>query len=131
MVKRLLSKGAKNRAKGLLDMMYTPADIAYELQIDVRDIYRKLIPAGLPHEKRGGHIWIHGLTFKAWLLDFGQLKKDRKLQPDEGYCVRCRRAVKLHNPSLVKRGNLTSLMSVCPNCGQKVYRGVKVKHDQP
>ena len=42
----LLSREAKLRANSLLDMLYTPSELAEELGVEQRSIYSRLIPAG-------------------------------------------------------------------------------------
>lgn len=123
---RLVPRTAKLRANGLLDMMYTPAELADELGLDQRDIYRRLIPAGMPHERDdNGHIWLHGPTIAQWMRSLGG--KRPPLGPGQGYCLRCRAAVEMVNPTLVRRGRFNILQAPCPICGATVSRGVR--HD--
>lgn len=122
---QLVPRTARLRAYGLLDMMYTPKEMADELGIEQRDIYR-LIPAGMPHERdENGHIWLHGPMVAQWLRSLGE--KRSPLGPGQGYCLRCRSAVEMVNPTLVRRGRFDILQALCPICGAKVSRGVR--HD--
>ena len=129
---RLLARGVKFRAYGLLDMMYTPRELADELGIDREDVYRTLIPAGMPGVTRDlhGHIWIHGATAAAWLL---AQKRRRKFTLEQGqfFCLHCRQPV-TPDPLTVQRaaaGRYHYLRATCPTCGLTVCRGVK--NDQP
>lgn len=124
---RLLDRTAKLRANGLLDMMYTPAEMADELGIDQRDIYRKLIPAGMPHERdETDHIWMHGPAIAAWIRTLTDQRRI-PLAAGQGYCLRCRQAVSMVNPRRVVRGRFTLNQAACPHCGATVSRGVR--HD--
>ena len=56
--------GAQNRNRKLLDMLYTPKELANEIGINVRQVYKVYIPAGCPHERdEHRHIWINGKAF--------------------------------------------------------------------
>lgn len=129
---KLLARGTKFKAHGLLDMMYTPAELAEELGITREDVYRTLIPAGLPHTKDlRGHIWIHGLGAGAWMLSQARRKKTN-LAPDQFLCLHCRAAV-TPDPLTIKRasaGRYHYLRAVCPVCGLTVCRGTS-NGDQP
>ena len=121
---KLLSREAKLRANGLLDMYYMPSELADELAIDQRDIYRKLLPAGLPHKKdAAGHIWLHGPEVAQWIQTLNT--KPQPMDEHEGYCLKCRRVVPLVNPQHVQQGKFTLLQAICPHCGARVNRGIK------
>ncbi|HEY4689649.1 MAG TPA: hypothetical protein VIK33_10080 [Anaerolineae bacterium] len=123
---KLLSREARLRANGLLDMLYTPAEMADELGIQQRDVYEKLLPAGLPHQRdETGHLWLHGPEVAHWVRT---LRAGRRLLGDnEAYCLKCRAVVRLVRPKRVKRGKFTLLQALCPTCGTTVNRGVKGK----
>lgn len=124
---KLLARGTKFRAHGLLDMMYTPAELAEELGITREDVYRTLIPAGMPHTKDlHGHIWIHGLGAGVWILS-QQRRKKLTLTPDQFLCLHCRTAV-TPDPLTVTRasaGRYHYLRAACPACGMTVCKGVR------
>ena len=124
---KLLPSAARIRANALLDMLYSPSDLAEELRIDVRAIYEKLIPAGMPYTKDiAGHLWLHGPEVACWVR---KLKSGhRPLRDDEVYCLRCRAAVPLVKPKRVIQNSFAMLKAKCPRCGAKVNRGVKT-HD--
>jgi hypothetical protein len=124
MSKSILSRAAQLRAQGLLDMLYKPSELAAELGLATAQIYRRLIPSGLPHLRdKAKHIWIHGSAVTPWLK---QCRPSRRpLAPDEGYCVKCRRPVLLVNPRRENVGTSILLKANCPTCGQPIFRGAK------
>jgi hypothetical protein len=117
------------RAQGLLDMQYKPVELAAELGLPVSAVYRRLIPAGLPHHRdRSRRIWIRGAEVMPWLRR--HKPSQLTLKPDEGYCVKCRRGVPLVAPRREAFQSSARLVARCPICGQPIYRGVK-QDDQP
>ena len=125
MPKRLLAREQRLRANGLLDMLYTPAELADELGIDQRDVYYRLMPAGLPHTKDStGHIWLHGPRVAQWVRELGKAHQ-RALGDNEAYCLRCRQIVALTKTKRVRQGKFLVLQATCPQCGATVNRGVK------
>lgn len=120
-----LSRTAKLRANGLLNMLYKPSELADELGIEQRIIYRNLIPAGMPHERdEMGSIWLHGPMVAHWIRYMSRSRKV-KLKSNEAYCLKCRSPVPLVRPKKVPTGDMIVLRAVCPNCGTTVNRGVK------
>ena len=121
----LLSREAKLRANSLLDMLYTPSEMAEELGVEQRSIYSRLIPAGLPHRRdpQTGYIWLHGPEITRWARQLN--RKRSKLSENEAYCLKCRRGVSLVDAKRITRGRFRMLQATCPNCGSKVNRGVK------
>jgi hypothetical protein len=124
---KLLPSTARLRANTLLDMLYSPTDLAEELDINVRAVYETLIPAGLPYNKdAAGHLWLHGPEVAHWVLT---LKSKRlEMRGNEVYCLKCRKVVPLVKPRRVTEGQLTILKATCPHCGAKVNKGIKT-HD--
>lgn len=44
----------------------------------------------------------------------------------EGFCVKCRKKVKIQNPQIVTlKNNRKAVVGTCPICGTKVYRFIK------
>jgi hypothetical protein len=114
-----LTIGQRHKAKHLLDMLYTPNEFADELGMTRDYIYKVLIPAGLPHTKDARrHIWIHGPMVALWAKSFNKAKL--KFEKGEGYCLRCRKPVKIKNPVERPHERLTTLSGQCPKCGQSV-----------
>src|SRR5438132_5461129 len=97
----------RTRARGLLDMMYTPLELADELGLPQQYIYRQLIPAGLPYiNDATGHLWLHGPEVARWLAHYG-LRQRAPLQADEAYCLKCHQVVVLVNSTRMRRGKFT------------------------
>ncbi len=112
------------RAPGLLPMLYKVRELAQELDTSSRRI-RRWARRGLPHERDGrNHIWINGEEFARWVEDQRHAQRGPKLKPHEGYCLRCRRAVRIVDPVRQSDGKKTLLHGACPRCGATVNRGV-------
>jgi hypothetical protein len=112
------------RAPGLLPMLYKVRELAQELGIPERTL-RDWLAGGAPHERDPrGHIWVNGELFAAWVNAQRKQKKDKRLGPDEGYCVRCRKAVQLTGVDIIPlRAKLVQVRGRCPHCNTEVYRG--------
>lgn len=110
----------------LLDMLYKPAELADEIDVNPDTIYRSYLPAGLPHVRDAGdNIWIHGLAFAAWARDIlSRRKAERQGMPDGyGWCMVCRRAVPMQRPKVIPSNHyLEILQAPCPNCKRTVNR---------
>ncbi len=110
----------RNRLYKLLEMLYTPAELAQEAGFTRRQVYRVYIPAGCPHEKdQNKCIWINGKAFREWYL---QTYKKVELAHDETFCLTCRKAVKIVNPKRKKKGRLVYDVSFCPECGRTLAK---------
>lgn len=113
------------RVPGLLPMLYKPAEIAEELGIPVRTLYDWIL-VGAPHQRDGGgHIWINGVQFYAWVdLHRKKIGEKRKLASNEAYCLRCNTQVQLINPIRQHmKGRLYLIKGICPQCGTTINRG--------
>lgn len=120
----------RNRLKRLLNMLYTPSELARELEISTDQIYRVYIPLGCPHHREGQrHIQINGAEFQKWYLSIYQ---KAKIQEDETFCKTCCKAVKIFQPITQQKNGLSYILSTCPTCGRKLTRIIdckKGKHD--
>lgn len=59
----------RSRLSGLLDMLYTPSELASEVGFSVRQVYRVYVPAGCPvFRDEKGRLWINGKGFFDWYL---------------------------------------------------------------
>ena len=113
------------RAPGLLPMLYKVRELAEELGISPRTI-RKWAHRGMPHQRGSrDHIWVNGKEFAEWIENRRRSGRGPKLKPDEGYCMRCRRAVRLLNPIRQPNGKSFLLRGTCPRCGATVNRGMR------
>jgi hypothetical protein len=113
------------RAPGLLPMLYKVKELAGELGVSPRAI-REWAHRGMPHQRDGrGHIWINGREFAKWVETQRRARRGPRLKSGEGYCMRCRRAVRLLNPIRETSGKKTLLRGTCPHCAATVNRGVR------
>lgn len=127
MARRFLPREAFLRVDHLLDMMYSPSELADELGLNPRSIYKRYIPAGMPNSKDStGHVWLYGPDVAQWVKQEFQDKQDKKpMKADEAYCLKCRKAQPLIEPKRIRRGRFLLLQAACPVCGGTINRGVK------
>ena len=117
------------RLSRLLNMKYTPAEIASAIGVSVDTVYRSYIPAGCPAERdEHGYIWIVGTEFRKWvqtkLAQKKRLSKNPECsKPGRAWCFRCSKCVTILD-GLTKRVNhhLEMLQGFCEYCGGKVTR---------
>ena len=110
----------------LLNMRYTPAEIAHEIGVTVDTVYRSYIPAGCPAEQDlDGRIWIVGTEFRQWV----RLTKRRKQKhpefskPGVGWCFHCSKPVRIMQASIQPVNYyLELLQGECEFCGNIVNR---------
>ena len=122
---RLLPREAKLRAKGLLDMMYLPEELAEDIGVNVSHVLCVLIPAGLPHTiGADNEIWLHGPGVARWLKE-QKPAECKRLRDDEAYCLRCRKVIAFGESITVRHGATSLRKSKCPHCRGGVQRGVK------
>lgn len=115
-----LSGSQKNRLGKLLDMLYTPSELAAELGISNRQFSRVYIPAGCPYQKDSkGRYWINGKAFREWAKD---VYKKLPLGADEVFCLTCKHPVKMVKPEKKKSGDLVYYLCKCPDCGRVIAR---------
>ena len=113
------------RAPGLLPMLYRPKELAEELGMSSMTI-ADWVKNGLPHQRDGrGHLWINGEELAGWIAQVRQSRQSRprsRLGPNEGFCLRCRKAVELVNPTAEVHGKRVLYRGSCPVCGGGVHR---------
>jgi hypothetical protein len=115
----------RNRLKRLLDMMYSPRELAEEIGVNVNRFYMVYIPGGCPNERDSlRHIWINGKDFRAW---FEEVYAKRNLQPGQAFCLTCKKAVEMINPDRKRQDKLIYDLCNCPNCGRRLTRIVDHK----
>ncbi len=121
----------KGRLKGyqrmklakLLDMHYTPGELANEIGFTRRQVYRVYLKYGCPHirdERR--HIFINGIEFRKW---YEATYPRTTLAEDEGFCLTCKKAVKMKEPVKKQKEHLVYWTFYCPACGRKIPRIIK------
>lgn len=125
MDKEILLKGRLDgsqrvRMAKLLDMLYTPGELAEQVGFTRRQVYRVYIPAGCPCERDNRkHWWINGKAFREWYeTNYPRLS----LAQDEAFCLTCKKPVKMTNPTQEKRGRLVYAVCNCAKCGRKLAR---------
>jgi hypothetical protein len=110
----------KNRLARLLDMLYSPSELAEEIGFSTRQIYRVYIPAGLPCQKdEKNRLWINGKVFRNWIKEAYQ---KQELGPHDAFCLTCKQVVKMVNPERKQEGRLFYYLCDCPKCGRKLAR---------
>ncbi|KXK15318.1 MAG: hypothetical protein UZ14_CFX002000614 [Chloroflexi bacterium OLB14] len=115
----------KYRMKRLLDMMYSPKELANEIGISTDMIYRGYIPLGCPHERNNlNYILINGKQFLEW---YEHAYKKIHLGKDETFCLTCKKGVKIVNQKQMQNKDLVYLLSACPICGRKLTKIIASK----
>ena len=114
------------RAPGLLPMLYSPPELETELGVPARTI-RDWLGQGLPYQRDdGGHIWINGWEFAAWVTATRKVRRRRvPLADHQAFCFQCDEAVTLISPTPRRRGKQILLSGTCPQCGGTVNRGIR------
>lgn len=111
------------RLEKLLNMLYKPSEIAEEIGFTRRQVYRVYVHAGCPHIKDDQrHIWINGKEFRDW---YEATYPRFTVKEDEGFCLTCKRVVKLEKPLQRKKVGLLYWIGYCPKCGRKIPRIIK------
>jgi len=115
----------------LLDMLYTPSEIAETIGITRRQVYRVYLPMGCPSAKdETGHVFIHGKSFRSW---YEETYRKEKLKADEVYCLSCKYVVNLVDPVEMTKGRYRYWLAACPNCGKNLSKAItnrKTSDDQ-
>ena len=115
-------------APGLLPMLYKAAELAEDLGVPLTMV-KTWMRQGLPHQRDArNHLWLIGTEVARWIEEQRKKKRGPELKTGEAYCLRCRKAVPLLNPTQHIRAKRTIISGSCPDCGSTVNRGMK--HDQ-
>jgi len=124
---KLLTQPQRERARGLLDMYYTPAELTEELGLSDRSyIYHTLAKHGLPVTKdKAGHVWIRGTDVLPWYIAYCA-KRKRKTAVDEAYCLKCKhpRAVQTTTIEIVAYGPVKMQRARCAVCDTLTFKTV-------
>ncbi len=118
----------------LMEMMYRPSEIAEEIGVTAETVTRNYLPNGCPFERdKNGNIWIHGLSFAAWVRSVQAQRKQGRLEDGQAWCLRCEKAVPLDKPKLRFKGRYVVIFQgKCDACGSKInraYAASEVKND--
>jgi hypothetical protein len=118
----------RNKLKGLLDMHYTPKELAEEIGVNKEQVYNVYIPLGCPAERdQSKHVFINGKAFAEW---YKNTYAKNPLKQDETFCRTCKRGVKISNPEQKQKKGLIYILSICPNCGRKLTRILSEKRGE-
>ncbi len=122
-LKGRLNLNQKNRLAKLLDMMYSPSELANEIGFCKRQIYRVYVPLGCPHKKDDrGYLWINGILFRSWVKE---IYKKQKLNQNEAFCLTCKKAVAMIGKEKKQDDLLLYYQCKCQNCGRVITRIIK------
>jgi uncharacterized protein with PIN domain len=107
-------------------MMYKPSEVADELEVSVDSIYRSYLPDGAPYVRdKDGAIWIHGLSFAAWVRMTYRKRNRHPMQQDEAWCFMCNKPVKMVDPKKKQSGRyVIFLQAKCQECGTRINRAI-------
>ena len=110
----------RNQLKGLLDMEYTPRELAEEIGVNVSQVYRVYLPIGCPRRRdTRRHYWINGELFREWYQERFQ---KIKLSEYQVFCLTCKKAVDLIDPEKKRKRGLIYYECLCPICGRKLAK---------
>jgi hypothetical protein len=120
------------KSPGLLPMLYKVRELAQTVGVAERTL-RDWLADGLPHRRDAqGHLWIHGRQFAGWVQKNRKRRQGQKLEDNQAYCLRCKRAVELLNPETQWLcGKLTITRGTCASCGAVVQRGGRTSFNSP
>lgn len=114
-----LSGRQRQKIRILFDMLYTPSELAGEIGINSRQITRVYRPLGCPVVRQDKRLFINGRAFAEW---YESTYPKQGLQKDEGFCLTCKKAVKISNCEEKQSGFLIYAVFNCPRCGRKISR---------
>jgi DNA-directed RNA polymerase subunit RPC12/RpoP len=115
---------------GLLDMLYTPVELAMEIGFTRRQVYRAYLPLGCPNERdEAKHVFINGHAFREW---YTKTYRKLELAENEAYCLSCKKVVLIIIAEKMQKGNYRYWSANCPNCGGKISKAISNRrlHDQ-
>jgi hypothetical protein len=124
-----LSGTQRMRLLKLLDMLYTPAEIASIVGFSRRQFYRVYFPSGCPDKRDAqGFHWVNGKAFARW---YSKNYKKVTLSPNETFCLTCKMPVPIVNAETRQRNNLVYLTSACPHCNRPLAKYFKHEKGKP
>lgn len=105
---------------GLLDMLYSPRELAREVGFTQRQVYRVYLPAGCPHERDTmRRLWLNGKAFREW---YEVTYPRAELKDNEAFCLSCRKAVSMGARARKAKGQFIYWLASCPNCGRRLAK---------
>jgi ribosomal protein S27AE len=115
-----LKKHQRQRLARLRNKLYTPADIAREIGIQRRQIYRVYRHLGMPCKvNENGRILINGVQFRNWYrITYAKVE----MMPNQTFCKTCFEPVEIVDPQIVEKNGIVFKKSKCPSCGRTLSR---------
>ncbi len=111
------------RLQGLLNMLYTPKELAETIGFTRRQVYRVYLHLGCPFQRdTTGHVWINGAEFRDWVH---RTYTKPKMTENESFCLTCKQPVGIVGAHFESRGGISYVTSLCPKCGRKLTRILK------
>jgi hypothetical protein len=113
-----------NKSSGLLEMEYSPKEIANGVGVSTQTV-REWLKNGAPHRKdQHKRLWIVGSELMKWIEENRKHKSPYKMADNEAFCLHCRKPVTLVNPNKVPiKNRLYHIRGLCPECGNTINRG--------
>lgn len=122
--RRLVTGATRSKAKGLLNMLYTTAELSDILGVTRRALIDQWISEGLPYTQDAKRrYWFNGKAVAAWVAAYKHTR-DFTIELGEGMalCLHCMEPVEMIDPK-AKDGKRTQVLSgKCPQCGKGVTR---------
>ena len=120
LLKGRLDGSHRIRVTKLMNMLYTPDELAEELKISVNQVSQVYVLAGCPCERDTKQdIWINGELFWEW---YEATYPRDSLGENKAFCVSCNKPVDINNPMQEKKKCFSYWVCICPKCGRKLAR---------
>lgn len=120
-----LSQPQEQVLRRLLHMEYTPTELAQEIGCPQSAIKRAM-DAGCPVRQEGKYTYIVGDAFARWYKSLPKKPKAHLKNPDDAYCLRCRKVQRMTDVELLPNSTGVLLaQGICAVCGATINRFVK------
>lgn len=118
-----MNQRQKARLGRLLNMYYSPSELANEIGCSTDTIYKSFIPAGCPHKRDGKRIWIVGSKFREWILEATRRAPKQPMPEGFAYCLRCKKPTQMVDVKLNPTNVYVEFITGhCAECGARVNR---------
>lgn len=118
-----------NRRRKLLDMLYTPSELAETLGVQKSYVYKTLIPSGLVEvvKDETGHVFVSGKSMSNYLRGVQTERREKRenitpLEENEFYCMRCRARKTVSDYVLATDPGGLAKIARCPECGARMRK---------
>ena len=106
----------------LLNKIYTPIELATEIDIKRPQIYRVYRHLGMPCEiDATGHVLINGAKFREWYI---ATYAKAEVGPNQTFCLTCFKPVYIVDPQRREKEGMVFIQSQCPECGRNISKFV-------